>query len=134
MERENVRVRAPGAAPDISRDPRAANIIALARLMDSAFELPGTGVRIGIDPLLGLVPVVGDVLTTAVSLYIVLLAYRMGATRAQLAGMLFNIAIDFAVGEVPVLGDFFDFAFKANERNLVILGLAPSPAPRATRG
>lgn len=126
MERENVKVRGGEPEPDLSGDPRAAKLVVLARLMDSEFELPGTGVRIGLDPLLGLVPGIGDVLTTLVSLYIVHQARTLGASRRQIRSMLLNVGIDFLVGEIPILGDLFDFAFKANQRNLLILGFTPA--------
>ncbi|MFZ4573952.1 MAG: DUF4112 domain-containing protein [Phycisphaerales bacterium] len=121
MDRENVKVRGVGAAGD----PRVARLLFLATLMDSQIELPGTGLRIGLDPLLGLIPGVGDVVTTFVSLYIVYEARKLGATDAQVRAMLLNVLIDFAIGEIPVLGDLFDFAFKANLRNLAIMGFSP---------
>lgn len=105
----------------------------LADLMDSAFVLPGTNVRFGLDPILGLVPGIGDVASDAIALYIVYEGWRLGATRKQLAMMLLNVAVDTVVGAVPVAGDMVDFAFKANRRNLAILGIAPLPG-EAWRG
>jgi uncharacterized protein DUF4112 len=102
-------------------DPRAANIRTLARLLDSAVKIPGTGIRIGADSVFGLVPVVGDVAGAALSGYIVLASARLGAPASTLARMLVNIGIDTAVGSVPVLGDMFDVAWRANMRNVELL-------------
>jgi uncharacterized protein DUF4112 len=102
-------------------DPRAANIRTLARLLDSAVEIPGTGIRIGADSVFGLVPVVGDIAGAALSGYIVLASARLGAPASTLARMLVNIGIDTAVGSVPVLGDMFDVAWRANMRNVELL-------------
>jgi hypothetical protein len=89
----------------------------LAWLMDGSIPLPG-GYRIGLDPILGLVPGVGDLLSTIVSSAIVLQAHRAGIPRATLLRMVANVGIDAVLGAVPFLGDLFDFAFKANARNL----------------
>jgi len=104
---------------------RIRRLRAIARFMDSSLAIPGLGVRVGIDPIVGLLPGVGDALTTLVSLYIVHEGYKLGASRSQIARMLGNIAIDLLIGSVPVLGDLFDFAFKANTANLRILGIDP---------
>ena len=93
---------------------------ALGSLLDSRFRLPG-GFRFGLDPLIGLVPGVGDGISAIVSLYIVLEAYRLGASRGTLARMLLNIGLDLGVGIIPIVGDVADFAFKSNRRNLDLL-------------
>jgi hypothetical protein len=93
---------------------------ALGSLLDSRFRLPG-GFRFGLDPLIGLVPGVGDGISAIVSLYIVLEAYRLGASRGTLARMLLNIGLDLGVGIIPIIGDVADFAFKSNRRNLDLL-------------
>ncbi len=99
---------------------RAANarkrVHRLARLMDSSIRLPG-GFRIGVDGLIGLVPVVGDFGAGGVSFYIVAQAARAGVPARVLARMVLNVALDALVGAIPVLGDVFDVAFKANLRN-----------------
>jgi hypothetical protein len=79
------------------------------------------GVQFGLDGIIGLVPVLGDVITSAMGLYIILEARKLGATRWTIARMSTNLAIDFAVGLVPVLGDFFDIAFKSNTKNVRLL-------------
>ena len=102
-------------------DPRLARLERLADLLDSRFRVPGTDWRFGIDPLIGLVPGLGDVLSGAFSGWIVLEAWRMGAPPGLLVRMAVNVALDVLVGAVPVVGSVFDFAFKANRRNLRLL-------------
>ena len=94
---------------------------ALAKLLDNAFPIPGTGMRVGIDPLLGLIPGLGDLVGAGVSGYILLLAAQAGAPKTVLLRMLGNIGIDSLVGAVPMLGDLFDFGFKSNARNMKLL-------------
>lgn len=106
---------------------------ALARLMDNAIEIPGTGWRIGLDPILGLFPGAGDAVSLLVSAYIVAAARRLGVPRRVLARMVGNIALDAVVGAVPLLGDIFDAAFKANVRNLRLLGISADPPPARKR-
>ncbi len=100
---------------------RLARLRWLARLMDAQFGLPGTRFRFGVDALIGLAPVAGDVLTGLLSLYVVWEARNLSAPPALLARMLGNVAIEVAGGAVPVLGDLFDAAFKANLRNVALL-------------
>jgi Domain of unknown function (DUF4112) len=90
-------------------------------LLDNAVAIPGTNYRVGIDPLLGLIPGGGDTLGAVLSGYIVLQAARLGAPKATLARMVFNILFDSLLGAVPVLGDLFDVAWKANTMNLAML-------------
>jgi hypothetical protein len=94
---------------------------ALTRLLDSAAKIPGTGIRFGLDPLLGLVPGLGDVAGAALAGYLVLLAQRLGAPRSVILRMLANVAVDTVGGTVPLIGDAFDVAFKSNTRNLALL-------------
>lgn len=93
----------------------------LAWLLDSSIRIPGLNYRIGLDPLIGLIPGLGDMAGTILSSYIVLQAVRLGAPRAILTRMVLNIGIEAAVGLVPVLGDIFDATFKANVRNVQLL-------------
>ncbi len=104
-----------------TRQERIARIEALASLLDTAFIIPGTNLRFGFDALVGLVPGIGDALTTALSLWLVKEAHALGAPRHLIARMLGNIAIDGAVGAVPFLGDAFDLVWKSNRRNLYLL-------------
>ena len=92
-----------------------------AYLLDEQFRVPGTNFRVGIDGLVGLVPGIGDTAAAAIASYVLLEAYRMGAPRALIARMAANIGLDWVVGSVPVAGDLFDFAFKANRRNVDLL-------------
>ena len=114
----------------LTREQRFARIEALARLMDVAFVLPGTNVRYGIDGLIGLIPIVGDLLTTAMSLWLVREARALGAPRYLVARMLGNVALDGVVGIVPLVGDAFDVMFRANMRNIRILRRWMDKQPR----
>jgi hypothetical protein len=105
----------------LTREQRIARLEALAKLLDVAFIMPGTNIRYGIDGLIGLVPVVGDLITTAISLWIVREARALGAPWHVTARMLGNVALDGVVGLVPVAGDAFDVVFKANIRNMRLL-------------
>lgn len=108
----------------------------LARLWDSAIRIPGTQVRVGLDPLVGLVPGLGDAAGALVAAYIVLEAARFDVPGATLLRMLANVAIDALVGTVPVLGDIFDVAWRANLKNVALIEhhLAdPHGARRASR-
>ena len=93
----------------------------LTHVMDDAFTIPGTGIRVGMDAIVGLVPGLGDAITSGVSLYIVKEAQRLGVPKRLLTAMLANVAIDFGVGFIPMLGDIFDVAFKANVKNVRLL-------------
>jgi hypothetical protein len=104
-----------------SRHERIARIDALATLLDTAFILPGTNVRFGLDAIIGLVPGIGDVITTAMSLYIVHEARQLGAPRHVVLRMLANVMLDGLVGAVPVVGDAFDVLWRANRRNMRLL-------------
>ena len=94
---------------------------ALTRLLDSAARVPGTSFRFGLDPVLGLIPGLGDVAGAALSGYVVILASRLGAPKSVLVRMLGNVAIDTVVGAMPVVGDLFDAGWKSNTRNLALL-------------
>ncbi|MEQ8964949.1 MAG: DUF4112 domain-containing protein [Azospirillaceae bacterium] len=96
-------------------------LAAIAHLLDDAFRIPGTGLRFGLDGLVGLVPVGGDLLAAGVSAAIVLWAWRLGAPVPLVARMLGNVVLDGAIGTIPVAGDLFDFGFKANRRNVALL-------------
>ena len=102
-------------------DARLRWVERIARLMDSQFQLPGTRFRFGLDPLLGLLPIVGDLSSTAVSVALLLTMLRHGASGAVVVRMAFNILLDTVVGAIPILGNLFDFAYKSNERNVALL-------------
>src|SRR5215203_3437101 len=98
-----------------------ARISLLAHVLDSAIPIPGTNRSIGLDPLIGLIPVVGDAISAALSSYIIWEARRLGLPRWKIARMVGHVALDTAVGAVPFLGDLFDAAFKSNRRNVRIV-------------
>jgi hypothetical protein len=104
-----------------SEDSRLTRVRTLARALDSAVALPGTSFRFGLDPILGLVPGLGDLAGAALSGYIVLAGIRMGVSRAGVVRMLANIAIDTFVGAVPIVGDLFDAGWKSNNRNVALI-------------
>lgn len=112
-----------GRAPLSVRDEAEvlARLEILTRLMDEAFVLPGTNVRVGLDAAIGLVPGIGDLLSASLSSYLVWEAHRLGAPRLLVARMLGNVAIDAVVGAVPLLGDAFDVLFRANRKNMRLL-------------
>lgn len=121
--------------PVSASDP-AARARALAKMLDSAIRLPGTKVTIGLDPILGLIPGLGDLAGAALSGYIVLTAARLGAPKSVLAKMLLNLGTDTLVGSVPVIGDLFDVGFRANIRNSELLDRhleQPAHAQRSSR-
>ena len=89
--------------------------------MDEAFKIPILGIRVGLDPILGLLPGAGDVVGATLSGWMVITAARMGASPATLLRMLLNLGLDALAGAVPILGDVFDVVFKANRRNLKIV-------------
>jgi hypothetical protein len=112
----------PAAAPaTFDADERLRWVERVARLMDSQFRLPGTRFRFGLDPLLGLVPIVGDLSSTAVSVALLLTMLRHGASGAVVVRMALNILLDTVIGAIPILGNVFDFAYKSNERNVALL-------------
>lgn len=93
----------------------------LARLLDTQWRIPGTNMRFGLDPVVGLVPGLGDVAAGLVSAYIVLLAARLKLPAGVIARMIGNVAVDVVFGSVPLLGSVFDLFYKANRRNLRLL-------------
>ena len=100
---------------------RLSRLKKLAWVVDGAFRLPGTRFRFGLNSLIGLTPAAGDAVLTAISLYIVYEAHRLGVPRGKLVRMLRNVGIEAAAGAVPLVGDLFDMGFKANLRNLAIV-------------
>lgn len=93
----------------------------ISRLLDSAFVLPGTQIRIGLDPLLGLVPGIGDLASPLFAMALLWQSRDLGIPRVVQLRMIFNVAIDALVGLLPIAGDLFDFAWKANDRNFALL-------------
>ena len=96
-------------------------IEAMEQLLERSMVIPGTKLPIGLDSVIGLVPVIGDLIGAALGGYILWEARNLGLPRWKLARMAGNIAFDTAVGAVPIAGDLFDFAFRSNSRNLKIV-------------
>ena len=115
---------------NLTREQRLARLDAVAKLLDIAFILPGTNIRYGIDGIIGLIPVVGDLIATALSLWLVREARALGAPWHITARMLGNVAIQGVVGAVPVAGDAFDVLFRANVRNVRMLRRWMDKQPR----
>ena len=104
-----------------TRQDALARITLLAKLLDSAFVIPGLNRRIGLDAVLGLVPGVGDALSAVLASYIIWEARQLGLPNWKIARMVANVAVDTALGAIPLAGDVFDVFFKSNERNLRII-------------
>lgn len=117
MDRSLARVRARTAP----RAPASADVETLAWLLDNSIPIPGTGRRIGLDAIVGLVPGLGDVLSGGLGLFVVLRGAQLGVPGIVLARMLANVAVDFAIGSIPLIGDAFDLWFKANARNVGLI-------------
>ena len=132
MSRTNPRVVIPSSGGFLGADTRTNRVRVLARLLDNAIPVPGTNWKIGFDPIIGLIPGVGDLIGAVLSGYIVLEAVRADVPTFTLARMLVNVGIDTLLGAIPAVGDVFDAAWKSNvmnvallERHLVATGSAP---------
>ncbi len=93
----------------------------LAFYLDDLFRIPGVGWRFGLDAIIGLIPNVGDTLTSFASFYILLAGVRYGVPKITLLRMAFNIGLDYLVGSIPVVGDAFDFVWKSNKQNMNLI-------------
>ncbi|WP_114951006.1 DUF4112 domain-containing protein [Sphingosinicella terrae] len=107
----------------IGRDPASVRrrIEAMEGLLERAFTVPGMNRRVGVDAILGLVPVVGDVVAAAMGAWLIWEARNLGMSKFQIARMTGNLAFDTALGAIPIVGDVFDFLFRSNSRNLRIM-------------
>ncbi len=121
----------PGTAPaSLKRLQR------MSHVLDKAIAIPGSDIRVGLDPILGLLPGGGDVVTGLLSVYIVFEAAKMGLPAPTLGRMGFNILLDVLSGTVPVLGDIFDVGWKANSQNVALIEkhvAAPTPSRAADK-
>jgi hypothetical protein len=110
-----------GSSPEARPSSPVEQLEALAWLLDSSIPVPGLPFRVGLESLLGLIPVVGDAIGALISSYILMVGAKMGVPRVTLMRMGLNVLVEAAVGVVPVLGDVFDFAWKANKKNVELL-------------
>jgi Domain of unknown function (DUF4112) len=109
--------------PAMSRDPQAIRqrVEALEILLERSFHIPGTKIPIGLDSIIGLIPVLGDLVTTAMGAYIIWEARNLGMSKWALTRMTANVGIDTVIGMVPLIGDAFDFVWRSNSKNLRII-------------
>ena len=107
----------------LGRDPVSVRrrIEAAEMVLERAFLIPGLNRRIGLDGIVGLIPVVGDLITTAMGAWLVWEARNLGMSKVQITRMAVNVGFDTAIGAIPLVGDLFDFAFRSNTRNLRIV-------------
>lgn len=110
-------------ALEAKREKTLKRLTTLVRVMDRGIPIPGTKQYIGLDPIIGLIPVGGDVISACISAYMVFEAWRIKEPPAILLQMIANITIDVLGGAIPIIGDFFDFIYQANTRNLKLLGV-----------
>ncbi|MDY6764212.1 MAG: DUF4112 domain-containing protein [Halobacteria archaeon] len=101
--------------------PALRRVEVLSYVLDNSIRIPGTRYRIGLDPIIGLLPGIGDTAGSVLSAYIVLESARLGASLATLSRMVINILVESVLGSLPLVGDVFDAVWKANERNMNLL-------------
>ena len=123
MSRTQPRLVTPAGRGILADDPasRTNRVRVLAKLLDNSISIPGTPWKIGFDPIVGLIPGIGDLIGAVLSGYIILEAVRADVPAFTLARMLVNVGIDTLLGAVPVLGDVFDAAWKSNTMNVALL-------------
>ena len=109
--------------PGMGTDPHSVRqrVEALEKLLERSFVIPGTKIPFGLDSVIGLVPVIGDLITAAMGAYMVWEARNLGMSKWQLMRMSANIGIDTALGAIPLVGDAFDFIWRSNSKNLRII-------------
>ena len=134
LSRSVAEARAAAVAPSTrSRAEVERGLDQLSTLMDGLFRIPGTGWRIGLDAIVGLIPGVGDLATTAVSFYILAAGVRYRVPKVTLLRMGSNVAVDYLLGAVPVVGDLFDVAWKSNQMNVELLRRRASVTPEEAK-
>jgi hypothetical protein len=118
-------VRSGPLEPELITDPvrhqKLKQLQQIAELMDGQFQVPGTDIQFGLDAVIGMVPVIGDLISGGISLWLIREARQLGAPRWLIARMLGNLAVDVSIGILPVVGDMFDVAWKANRMNMELL-------------
>lgn len=111
-----------------------ADVELLAWLLDNSLPIPGTGRRIGLDGVVGLVPGLGDVISAGLGVFVLLRGLQAGVPRVVVARMLINLGLDVTIGAIPLVGDAFDLWFKSNARNLALLQRHAADPAAPTRG
>jgi hypothetical protein len=104
----------------MSAEEQLAHLEWLADLLDSRFVIPGTNIRFGLDGVIGMVPIAGDIISALISFYLISQASRLGLSPWVKLRMVWNVALDTLVGAIPVLGDMFDVSYKSNRRNIAL--------------
>lgn len=109
--------------PGLGRDPQSVRqrIEMMEQVLENAITLPGTRFRLGLDAIIGVIPVLGDLISASMGAWIVWEARNLGLSRWQLIRMSSNVAVDTAIGAIPIVGDAFDLVFRSNTRNLRII-------------
>ncbi len=128
----------PGEVIGLSRAERFAaaerRIGRVTRVLDELVTVPGTSQKVGLDPVVGLIPVVGDALAAGVGLWVIGEAARFGIPRIVLGRMIVNLVVDLVIGAIPILGDLYDVAFRSNSRNLALFRRHALDPDASTRG
>ena len=121
--------------------PRAERFAAAERrigrvthLLDELIEVPGTSIKVGLDPVIGLIPIAGDAVSALAGGWVILEASRFGLPRVVLARMILNLALDLGIGAIPLLGDAYDLFFRSNSRNLDLFRRHALDPAASTRG
>lgn len=104
-----------------SQPPPLQSFESISRLLDSKFEIPGTGIRFGLDPILSLMPVIGDLITLVISSMLIYTMHNHGASRKVVIKMMLNAGLDTVIGAIPLVGTVFDVFYRSNERNVRLL-------------
>ena len=126
-------VPAGPSAPDLQRDAMVATADLIAKILDTSVKIPGTHFYLGLDPLLGLIPGIGDMLANLMGTVILGLAAHLQVPPIVIARMSLNLLINGAVGAIPILGDLFSVWFRSHARNAVLLRLAATQPYRTTQ-
>jgi hypothetical protein len=111
-----------------------ARISRVTKLLDELIGVPGTPIKIGLDPVIGLIPVVGDAVAAGVGAWVIAEAARFGIPRVVLGRMVLNLLVDLGIGAIPILGDIYDALFRSNSRNLELFRRHALDPDASTRG
>jgi len=106
----------------------------VTRMLDELVSVPGTPVKVGLDPVIGLVPLVGDAVAAGVGAWVIAEAARFGVPRVVLGRMVLNLLVDLGIGAIPLIGDLYDLLFRSNSRNLDLFRRHALDPDASTRG